>query len=163
MEEKVIIKRPPKSPALAGILAIFLPFGVAAFYNGQILKGFIFLITFSGLVSMQSHEVAQPFIGILLAGFYFYQIIEAIQNAKSLNRRAMAQEEAGEGKEEFPQFVKTGSIFWGATLLALGVIFLLANFEVISYDTIFDFWPVVIIVIGVKLVADYLTKKNNKS
>lgn len=160
MEEKVVVSRPPKSPALAGILTFFFPFGVGAFYNGQPIKGFVFLLIFAGLVTMQGHGSAQPFVGILLGGFYIFQIIEAIQTSKSINRRALTGEDVEEVKEELPEFVRTGSVFWGVVLLALGGILLLANFDVISYNTVFDFWPLVIIIIGVKLVADYAAKKN---
>jgi len=102
----------------------------------------------------------QPFMGIILAGFYVYQIFDSIYTSKSINRRALTGEEIEKVKEELPDFVKTGSVFWGIVLLALGVILLLANFDVISYDTVFDFWPVAIIIVGVKLVADYIAKKN---
>ncbi|UCE21385.1 MAG: hypothetical protein JSV46_03945 [Candidatus Aminicenantes bacterium] len=160
MEEKVVITRPPKSPALAGILTFFFPFGVGAFYNSQPIKGFVYLLVFAGLVTIQGRGDAQPFMGIILGGFYIYQIIDSIYTSKNINRRALTGEEVEEVKEELPEFVKTGSVFWGIVLLALGGILLLANFDVISYDTVFDFWPLVIIVVGVKLVADYVTKKN---
>lgn len=164
MEEKVIIKRPPKSPALAGILAFFFPFGIGAMYNRQIFKGFIFLIVLAGLVTMQTTGEGQPFLGIILGGFYFYQIIDAVQTSKSINRRYLLGKEDEEEKvEEFPEALKTGSVFWGAILIALGGILLLANFEVISYDTVFDFWPVAVIIVGLKLVADYFSKNKKES
>ena len=162
MEEKVIVKKPPKSPALAGILSFFFP-GTGAFYNRQILKGLIFILIFAGLVSMQSRGNAQPFIALILAGFYIYQIIDAVQTSKIINRRALTGEEVAEEVEEFPQEVKAGSVFWGIVLIALGGILLLANFDVISYDAVFDFWPIVVIIIGVKLVADYLSKNKKES
>ena len=40
-------------------------------------------------------------------------------------------------------------------LLGLGFLFLLANFDVIDYGSIWKFWPVLIIVIGVKLVFEH--------
>ena len=160
MEEKIVVKKPPKSPALAGVLSFFFP-GIGQIYNGQIYKGFIFILILAGLITLQQQGEAQPFIGIILGGFYFFQLIDAIQTAKFINQRAL-KEDVEEKIEEIPQFVKTGSIFWGIVLLALGVVFLLANFEVISYDTIWDFWPVAIIVIGGKLIYDYVTKKNSK-
>lgn len=160
MEEKVVVTRQPKSPALAGILSFFFPFGVGAFYNSQPIKGFVYLLIFAGLVTVQDNGDIQPFVGIILAGFYIYQIFDSIFTANSINRRALTGEEVEKVKEELPDFVKTGSVFWGIVLLALGVILLLANFDVISYDTVFHFWPVVIIVVGVKLVADYVIKKN---
>jgi len=157
MEGKVVVQRPAKSPGLAGVLSALFPFGVGAFYNGEIVKGFIYLIIFAGLVTMQEHGSAQPFAGLVLAGFYFYQIIDAVSISKRINRRGLQ----GEGvPEEEPGIdaVKTGSVFWGALLIVLGGILLLGNFDVISYDRIIDFWPVVVIVIGVKLVAEHFSK-----
>lgn len=159
MEEKVVVQKPTKSPALAGILSFFFPFGIGAFYNGEIVKGFVYLIIFAGMVTMQPHGGAQPFAGLILAGFYFFQIIDSVNTAKRINRRARRGEEVEEEEEELvTQAVKSGSVFWGALLIGLGAILLLGNFEVISYKKIFDFWPLVVIVIGIKLVADYFSR-----
>lgn len=157
MEEKVIVKSPPKSPVLAGLLSFFFPFGIGAFYNGEVIKGFIYLVLFAGLVSMQPHG-AQPFVALLLAGFYFFQIIDSIHTAKRINRRTLLGKEAEAEEEQLSLIVKSGSIFWGIVLMAMGGILLLANFDAISYDTVFDFWPLVVIVIGLKLIVDYFAK-----
>ncbi len=163
MEEKIVVKKPPKSPALAGVLSGIFP-GIGAIYNRQILKGFIFIIIFAGLITMQQQVEVQPFVALLLAGFYIFQIIDAIQISKSINRKALLGEEEEEVEiEEFPEAIKAGSIFWGVILLALGGFLLLANFDVISYSTLWDLWPVVVIVIGVKLIADYASKKKRES
>ncbi len=161
MEEKVIVKRPAKSPVLAGFLSLFP--GIGAIYNGQLNKGFLFILIFAGLISLQNRGEIQPFIGLLLPAFVLYVIIDAVQTANRINLRSAGKEEVEEMKEELPEVVKTGSIFWGLILLALGVILLLANFDVIDYDTLLDFWPVLVIIIGLKLIYNYLTKKNNKS
>lgn len=164
MEEKVILKRPPKSPALAGILSFFFP-TTGTLYNAQYLKFFIFLIIFAGLITMQTSGEGQPFAALLLAGFYGFQIFEAMHTSRAINRRALKGEEEEEEDEleELPQVLKTGSIFWGIVLMALGGILLLANFDVINYDSVFDFWPVVVIVIGLKLVADYVLREKKES
>jgi hypothetical protein len=61
--------------------------------------------------------------------------------------------------EELPEFVRTGSVFWGIVLMILGVVLLLANFEfLITYRSIWNLWPLVVIIIGVKLVVDYMAK-----
>jgi hypothetical protein len=166
MEEKVVFKRPPRSPALAGILAFFFP-GTGALYNRQIAKGLIFMIVIAGLISTLA-QGPQLFVillsSFLLAGFYIYQIIDAVQTAKGINRRyLMGKEEEEVMAEELPEAVKSGSIFWGIVLMALGGILLLANFDVISYDVIWNFWPVVVIVIGVKVLVDYFYKQRNES
>jgi TM2 domain-containing membrane protein YozV len=154
MEEKIIVQKTPKSPLLAGLLSFLFPFGIGAFYNGEMIKGIVYLII--GLVTMQPHGGAQPFAGLVLAGFYFFQIIDSVNVAKRINRQALRGEGVKEqGEEAVTEAVRSGSVFWGALLIVIGAILILANFEVISYNRVFDFWPLVVIVIGGKLVADY--------
>lgn len=164
MTEKIVVeKKPCKSPAAAGILAGFFP-GTGALYNGQYLKGILFIIIFAGLITMQPHT-GQPFPALLLAGFYIFQIIEAVQTAKSINRQALAESEEETGpaaEKEILRIEPLGSAFWGIVLIVLGGIFLLGNFDVINYDRIWDFWPVVVIIVGLKLIVDYFGKKNGK-
>jgi len=164
MSEKIIVqKKPCKSPAAAGILSGFFP-GTGALYNGQYLKGILFIIIFAGLISMQPHT-GQPFPALLLAGFYIFQIIEAVQTAKSINRQAELEDETEKEPSVEKDLLKigpSGSVFWGIGLIVLGGIFLLGNFDIIDYDRIWDFWPVVVIVVGLKLIVDYFAEKNGK-
>ena len=166
MTDRIVIqKRPPKSGAAAGILSAIFP-GIGQIYNGQYVKGILFLAIFTGLITMQPHA-GQPFQALMLAGFYIFQIIEAVQSAKEINRLALGENgglaAAGAATPLPPSPAapaKSGSVFWGIVLMALGGIFLLGNFEIIDYDRIFDFWPVIVIVIGLKMIADYFTKKS---
>jgi TM2 domain-containing membrane protein YozV len=164
MEEKVIVKRPPKSPFLAGVLAFFFPFGAGQLYNVQYRKALVFFFIFAGLVTLNAQgEAGQPFLGLALAGFYFYQLFDAVQTSGRINRRVLQGEEDLIETEEVPEFVKTGSIFWGIVLIALGVVLIFANFELMSYDTVFEFLiPFSILVIGVKLVVDHYTKSREE-
>lgn len=158
MEEKIVVKKQPKSSFLAGLLSFIFP-GAGSLYNSQISKGLIFIVAFAVLVTWQTTGENQPFAGLILAGFWIYQLIDAVMTAKAINKKALLGEEVEEiSVEEVPQFIKSGSIFWGIVLIALGGILMLSNFDVISYNTIFDFWPVVVIVIGIKLVIDYMSK-----
>lgn len=152
MNESSMAKKVSKSPFLAAILSIIFP-GTGALYNGDYQRGIIFIIIFAGLVTLQTRPHVQPFAGLLLAGFYFFQIIDAHHQARMINL-ATAGEEAKMAAKPASSAEAKGSIFWGILLIALGVIFLLANFEIILYENIFDFWPLVIIVIGLKLIID---------
>jgi len=164
LEEKIKIEsKPSKSPVLAGIFSAIFP-GTGAIYNGSYLKGILFIIIFAGLVSVQS-QGGQPFVGLLLAGFYFFQLIEAINEAK----RISATGETGSGATrvsvgaELDISRPSGSVSWGIILILLGGLFLLANFDLISYDSLIDYWPLVLIGLGLKLLADfYSSKKTNK-
>ena len=161
VQEKIVLPKPRKSPILAFLLSFFFPFGAGPFYNGEVIKGFIYLVIFAGLVTMQQHGEAQPFAGIVLGAFYIFQIIESVNVANRINRRAITGGEVEEDEAVIAtEAVTAGSIFWGVLLIALGGILLLGNFGVIGYNTIKDLWPVVVIVIGGKLIFDYLSKKD---
>src|SRR5436189_998991 len=75
------------NPALAGILAGFFPFGVGAVYCGQYAKGLAHLIVFVLLVIGASNATSDAMgtvFGLSIAGFYFYQLIDAIRTAKAV-------------------------------------------------------------------------------
>lgn len=160
-EKEVIVQRPPKSPALAGILAFCFPFGVGPLYNGQFKKAVMFFLIFAGLVTLQTTGKGQPFLGLTLAAFVIYQIFDSIQNAKLINQKASQTGTFPEASdmEEVPEAIKSGSIFWGIILMVLGVVLILANLDFIDYGTLFDFWPLIIIVIGIKLIAEFAAGK----
>ncbi len=165
MSEKIIVqKRPPKSPAAAGILSGFFP-GAGQLYNGEAPKALLFVIIFAGAISMMGHG-PEPFLPLVFAAFYIYQIIEAVQTAKTINQKALEveiREAGGTVPAEAPRPAKPeprGSVFWGLVLMGLGVVFLLVNFNIIDSDRIWDFWPVAIIVIGIKLIFDFYRKSD---
>lgn len=117
------------------------------------------------LITMLAHGEGSPvFLGLLLGGYYFYQLFDAILTATAINRRALLGKEEEEFKvEEVPEALKSGSIFWGVVLMAIGGILLLANFEVMNYGSVFDFWPLVVIIIGLKLIFDYYSKSKQEN
>lgn len=162
MEEKVVVpQRPLKSPGLAGFLGLF-PFGVGALYNGQRLKALLYFIIFAGLVSIQDAPGGgQPFKGLLLAGFIIFQFIDNIQSARAINLAAAGEKPVEAIGFDVPEKAAQGSIFWGIFLIVLGVLLILANFEIILYETLFDLWPVAVIVIGLKLVAESVARSKN--
>jgi len=164
MEEKIIVKRPPKSPGLAGVLAFFFP-GVGALYNGQVARFFLYVFTLASLITMLARDMGMDvFLALLLGAFYVFQIYDAAHSARLINKRILNQEE-GEGfdeLEQIPAAVKSGSVFWGIVLIALGIVLLLANFEVIAYATLWDLLPFIVVIIGIKLIFDYVRGEQDK-
>jgi TM2 domain-containing membrane protein YozV len=162
MDEKVVIQqKPPKSPAAAAILSAIFP-GLGALYNGLITKGVLYILIFAGLISIQDTQGGQPFKALILAGFYLFQIIEAINNAKAFNLAAIGATPEGQVQAGFlPEILPSGSIFWGAVLMVIGVLAILANFDVVRWETLWDLWPLAVIVIGLKLVFDSITRAKN--
>jgi hypothetical protein len=148
MDEKIVIQqKPPKSPVLAGLLSL-IPFGTGAFYNGQYLKGLIYMLTFIGLISSPN-----PVQGLLIAGFVIFQFFETIQAAKTINQAGAEPKTDDLAKAAVvPQLGGSGSIFWGIILIALGLLIILMNFSVVPWETIWHFWPVLVIVFGLRLI-----------
>ncbi|MCL2660347.1 MAG: hypothetical protein FWD64_07515 [Acidobacteriaceae bacterium] len=68
-----------QSPVLAAILG-FIP-GVGAMYNGQFVKGIVHIAVFAVLVSLSDYF---GIFGLFIAGWVFYQVIEAYYTARAL-------------------------------------------------------------------------------
>jgi len=134
------------SPGLAFILG-FIP-GVGAIYNGQYLKGLIHALIFGLLVTLISnsdHTGAQPLLGILMAAFIFYMPFEAYHTAK----RRQSGQVIDEWSSILPRHRHAGHVPLGPILLILiGVIYLLNSLELIDFQAISRFWPVILIVVG---------------
>jgi TM2 domain-containing membrane protein YozV len=167
MDEKIIIQqRPTKSPAVAAILSVIFP-GLGALYNGLIVKAIFYaLFAIWLIVQLSAHAVeasAEVFMGLLLGGLWLFQIVDSVNNAKSINL-AMAKQKANEAAdvEVLPKVVPSGSIFWGIALIVLGGLLVLMNFDVIDIATLFSvILPVAVIIIGVKFVFDALARAKN--
>ena len=159
MEEKIVVpQRPMKSPGLAGILSVIFPIGVGALYNGQKSKALVQLLVPFGLIYALARGGNGWLFGLGLAAFYFYQIFDNIQSARAINEAAAVPAPMTAAVEGAPEAPASGSVFWGIFLIALGILLILANFEVILYRSLDNYWPVAVIIIGLKLVADSVAK-----
>ena len=58
-----------------------------------------------------------------------------------------------------PQRRSNSGMFWGAILILIGVLFLLDNFYFLDFgDLIHDFWPLILIAIGVAILGGLFRK-----
>jgi cell wall-active antibiotic response 4TMS protein YvqF/B-box zinc finger protein len=143
-------------PAVAGVLAGFFPFGVGSVYNGQYAKGLAHFIIFILLIVAQANtdsDTLHVVLGFGIAGFYFYQLIDAVKSARALQEGRPAPDPFGLGTMFSPgeRVSLSGGVPTGAVvLIGLGVLFLLHNlgFWFLEFDRI---WPVVLIALGVWL------------
>lgn len=147
-----LIDRPRRSPALAAILSM-MP-GLGQVYVGYYQQGFLHLAIFAACIMvLSSHnlDALKPPVGVSMAFFILFNMIDANRRAHHYNRVA-----AGLGAEELPEEFKLpkarGSMFGGVLLIAIGVLFLLdLNFD-IPLDWLEDWWPLVLVLIGGRLV-----------
>lgn len=141
----------PANAVVAALLAI-IP-GVGAIYNGEYAKAFIYIVIFGGFISAMESGAArglEPLVGMLMAGFYFYMIIEAYQTAK---RRAAGQTPASPGWDALGFDGGKGAPIGPIILIVLGVLFLFNTMDVFHWTRhLWRFWPAVLVLLGVWLL-----------
>src|SRR6266851_6223487 len=144
---------PGASPGLAFLLGL-IP-GVGAIYNGQYVKGLIHVIVLGVLISIVSNgDTAgglEPLFGMMIGVWVFYMAFEAYHTAK---KRLM-----GHPVEEFSSLVSLRAQphqfpVGPAVLIAVGLLFLLNNMEIIRFSQIMRYWPVALIALGAYMLYE---------
>jgi len=135
-----------KNPVLAGILsAIFI--GSGYFYLKKPVKAVSYMALMATLIIAQvnadraEHHVI---IALLMSAFYFFQIYDAYQDAKSLPASQLWAETS-----HLP------SKWVALTLIVVGLLIQLSNlgFLTLRIRDMIDFWPLVLIVLGLRMVT----------
>jgi Domain of unknown function (DUF5668) len=159
------------NPALAGILGA-IPFGVGAVYNGQYAKGLAHLTIFALLVlgeNVIQSEGVQAVLGVGIAFFCIYQIIDAVRTARAIQMGQPppdpfglaeafgAAEPTAPGQIVHPAQASDGTHppkipTAAVVLIGLGVLFLLQTAGVFEFgwDRV---WPFFLIGLGVWMLA----------
>ena len=92
--------------------------------------------------------------GLFIAGFYIFQIIDSFNEARATEIKPSTQNGTKRKTEEI-------SLFGSLTILILGIIFLLINFDVLTYRQVIRLWPLFFIGLGMKFIYDYYRKKED--
>jgi TM2 domain-containing membrane protein YozV len=141
------------SPGLAFLLGL-IP-GVGAIYNGQYVKGLIHVVVLGILISIVSTGDAagglEPLFGMMIGVWVFYMAFEAYHTAR--------KRQLGQPVDEFSSLVPLRgqqSTFpvAPAILIALGVLFLLNNMEILRFSQIIRYWPIALIALGVYMLYE---------
>ncbi len=137
------------SPGLAFLLGM-IP-GVGAIYNAQYAKGLIHVLVLGILISIQSSGAAagfEPLFGIMTFAWWCYMAFEAYHTAKL--------RQLGQPVDEFSSLIPLrGSGRFPVApivLIAVGILFLLMNFDLVRLRDVARYWPVFLIGLGVYLL-----------
>ncbi len=132
-------------PGLAFALG-WIP-GVGAIYNGQYAKGLIHAVIWGVLMSVANSEAArdmQPIFVILVIAWMAYMVFESYRTAQKLQRGEPVDEYSSvlqlRGPGRFPMAA--------VALIVLGVLLLLHTLDLVNFERIVPYWPVLLIVAG---------------
>jgi hypothetical protein len=139
------------SPGLAFFLGC-IP-GVGAIYNGQYAKGIVHAVIWGMLMSMLDSRAVrgmEPLFGVLMAAWWFYMAFEAYHTARK--RRA------GEPVDEYSSLLNLSGgrshvPVAGIALIGLGALLLLHTLDLLDFEYVARFWPVLLIAAGAYLLA----------
>jgi hypothetical protein len=157
----VVLER--KSPGLAGFLSMFP--GLGHVYLGLYQRAFAIGGAFIVGIAMTSHGRAGEFFGPLLGFLWFFAIIDAVRQAKAINRGQLA--EAGfAGETQVRRAGGTGSLTWGVILVGIGSLWLADRY--LDLETFWDWmgeWggPAAIILLGLILIVSHIRKKRGEN
>ncbi|MGA8578862.1 MAG: B-box zinc finger protein [Bryobacteraceae bacterium] len=133
-------------PGLAFALG-WIP-GVGAIYNGQYAKGLIHAVIWGVLMSIANSDAIrdmQPIFVILVIAWMAYMVFEAYRTAQKLQR--------GEPVDEYSSVLQLrggpGRFPMAAVaLIVLGVLLLLHTLDLVNFERIVPYWPVLLIAAG---------------
>ncbi|HEX4592845.1 MAG TPA: B-box zinc finger protein [Bryobacteraceae bacterium] len=149
------------SPGLAFLLGL-IP-GVGAIYNGQYVKGLLHVVVLGILISIVSSSEAsgglEPLFGMMIGVWVFYMAFEAYHTAR--------KRQLGQTVDEFSSLVplhgQHSSFPVGpAVLIAVGLLFLLNNMEIIRFSQIIRYWPIALIALGVYMLYERMSSSEHR-
>ena len=146
-----------KSAGLAGFLSVFP--GLGHLYLGLYQRAFAFAAAFCVLIAFNSHGRMSAFSGPATAFVWFFAIIDAVRQAKAINRGAVAEG----GLAPAAQLRKaegTGGLTWGVVLVGIGVLWILDRYVVIDWSFMEEWGgPAALILLGLVLVISHVRRK----
>jgi hypothetical protein len=155
--QPVVIER--KSPGLAAALSFFP--GLGHLYLGLYPRAFAIGGAFIVSIAFSSHGNAGEFFGPVIAFVWFFGIIDAVRQARAINRGQLA--EAG-----FPvvqaRASGTGTLTWGVILVGLGALLLIDRYVDIDWSFMSDWGgPVAFILLGLVLIIGNVRKRRREN
>lgn len=150
---------PDVSPGLALFLGM-IP-GVGAIYNGQYAKGLVHALIFGILASMADSRAAHGLewiFGISIMVWWAYMVFEAYHTAR---KRRM-----GEPVDEYSSLIdlrgrKEQVPVAALSLIILGILMLLRTLNVLDFEFVARYWPVLLIAAGAYLLYGRFASQGN--
>ena len=163
MPSRNYVARDPREKSVPlSILLSIMP-GLGQIYVGCITQGFINVMVVGGTISVLNLNTGglEPFLGIFLAFFWLYNMIDAGRRAQNFN-----QQLAGMGPDALLSQDTGSALIGGLVILLLGMISLAHVSFGLSMAWMERWWPLVLILVGGyqvwRVVLEYRRKEKNQ-
>ncbi len=151
-----------KSPALAGFLSVFP--GLGHLYLGLYPRAFAVGGAFILGIMMTSHRGPGEFFGPLIAFVWFFAIIDAVRQAKAINRGELAAEGFAPEQQLRKAAAGTGGLTWGVILVGLGSLLLIDRYFEIDWSFMSEWCgPAAFILLGAILIVSHIRKRRREN
>lgn len=139
-----------RSTALATLLSL-MP-GLGQVYLGYTQQGFINVLVVGSTIAILSRNIGglEPLLGLFLAFFWLYNIVDANRRAVLLNQRILGLAPGALPEDVSPEI--RGSVLGGLALIVAGVLALAHLRFGLSMAWVERWWPVALIGFGIYLV-----------
>ena len=140
-----------RSPVVATLLSA-LP-GLGQVYLGYYQQGFVHILVVGSLIALLAHDVGEltPLLGIFLAFFWLYNMVDAGRRATFLNL-TIHRVETPELPEGFGSIGFKGQVLGGVGLIAGGALALAHVRFGLSLAWVGKWWPVALVGLGIYLL-----------
>ncbi|HXB73845.1 MAG TPA: B-box zinc finger protein [Candidatus Acidoferrales bacterium] len=142
------------SPGLALFLGL-IP-GVGAIYNGQYAKGMVHAVVWGVLMSIANSRAANGLEPIFVMGVIAWMAYMAFEAYHTARKRRM-----GEPVDEYSSLIdmrgRHNVPVAGILLIVLGILLLLHTLELLDFEYVVRYWPVLLIAAGAYLLYGRFT------
>jgi hypothetical protein len=153
--QTVVVER--KSPGLAGFLSVFP--GLGHLYLGLYPRAFTVGGAFALCIMLTSHGRAGEFFGPVIAFIWFFGIIDAVRQAKAMNRGQVAESGFAPEQQIRKAAQGTGALTWGVILVGIGGLWLADQYaDLDRFWEIIGSWgaPAAFILLGLVLIVSHI-------
>jgi len=141
-----------RSPGLAVVLSFFP--GLGHLYLGMYQRAIGLAAAFFAAIWLTDHVDA---VGVVVAFIWFFGLIDAYRQTQFINQ-GLAPESVFGGAVAKPTR-RSGALGLGIFLTVLGLILLYNQFYPLDLDFLADWWPLVLVAIGVYILAKHFVQQ----
>lgn len=144
-----------RAPGLALVLSFFP--GLGHLYLGLYQRAVVIFLSFALSIWLAEHAD----LGIVVAFVWFFAVIDGYRQAQILNMGLAA--EPLMSAEQRAKATRRGSLGFGVFLLIVGLVLLYNQFYPLDLSFLQDWWPLLLVLAGIYLVAAHFREKKRQA